>query len=87
MSTGMDELGKAIADGKVGFAESLDMLMSAHIRLFGTPNTRGGIYRLEARITEQLSGVIEKWADPHAREWYQPRLIPMDIKNDWGVER
>lgn len=34
---GMDALGQAIADGKLGFGEAHDMLMSAHIRLFGSP--------------------------------------------------
>src|SRR5579859_7687390 len=60
MSDGMDELGKAIADGRLGFGETLDMLMSAHIRMFGTPNSIAGINRLETRLSDRLVAVAEK---------------------------
>lgn len=87
MADGMDELGRAVADGRLGFGETLDMLMAAHIRMFGTPNTRGGIYRLEARISERLVGLAEQHTDPRLREWQQPRLVQVDIKNDWETHR
>lgn len=86
MPTGMDNLGAAIADGRAGFGESLDTLMSAHIRLFGTPATPGGLYRLENRISERLMGATEKFTDKDIREWSQPRLIPVE-KDRTGLER
>ena len=64
MSDGMDTLGQAISNGRLLFSESLDMLMSAHIRMFGTPNTRGAIFRLEERLTERLLKATDRHSDP-----------------------
>lgn len=86
--TGMDALGRAIADGRIGFGETLDMLTAAHIRMFGTPNTRGGINRLEERLSQRLVELTERYADPGAQEWSWPRLLPEHTdKLETGVER
>lgn len=78
MSSGMDELGKTIADGRGRFAETLDTLVSAHVRLFGLPGTPGSMYRLEERITNRLIEVTEKYTDKNKREWYpqRSRVLP-----------
>ena len=49
--SGLEDLGRAIADGRVEFSAALDELMAAHLRLFGVPDDVAG---LEGRIGAQL---------------------------------
>jgi hypothetical protein len=49
--SGLEDLGRAIADGRVSFSAALDEMVAAHIRLFGAPEDIEG---LEGRIGTQL---------------------------------
>lgn len=55
--TGMDHLGRAIADGDVLFSDALNELTRAHMRMFGAPQDIDG---LEERLTNQLLDVAAK---------------------------
>ncbi len=49
--TGMDHVARAILDGDVGYAEVLDDLVRAHMRVFGLPDDIDGLLQ---RIGDQL---------------------------------
>jgi hypothetical protein len=49
--SGLDDLGRAIADGRVELSAALDEMTAAYIRLFGAPDDIDG---LERRIAAQL---------------------------------
>jgi len=59
--SGMDDLGRGIAEGRIDFTETCDTLISAHIRMFGAPDD---VHALELRITNELLGRVKKadWA-------------------------
>ena len=53
--TGMDHLGRAIADGEVSFSAAADELVSAHGRLFGFPDDIHGLQNRIGAILESAA--------------------------------